>query len=69
MFPPPTPEWGLLIGEGWQYISRAWWVSLFPGLAILIVVLGFNLLGDALKEYMDPRVRNLMIMKRCIHCE
>ncbi|MEM3805848.1 MAG: ABC transporter permease [Desulfurococcus sp.] len=67
--PPPTPEWGLLIGEGWQYISRAWWVSLFPGLAILIVVLGFNLLGDALKEYMDPRVRNLMIMKRCIHCE
>ncbi|MEM1830676.1 MAG: ABC transporter permease [Desulfurococcaceae archaeon] len=67
--PPPTPEWGLLIGEGWQYINRAWWVSLFPGLAILIVVFGFNLLGDALKEYMDPRVRNLMIMKRCIHCE
>ncbi|MEM4570119.1 MAG: ABC transporter permease [Desulfurococcaceae archaeon] len=62
--PPPIPEWGLLVSEGWQYINIAWWISLFPGLAILTVVLGFNLLGDALKEYMDPRVRNLMIIKR-----
>jgi len=59
--PPPTPEWGLLISEGWQYISRAWWVSFFPGIAIMISVLGFNLLGDALKEYMDPRVRDLLV--------
>ena len=59
--PPPTPEWGFLVSEGWQYIGKAWWISFFPGLAILITVLGFNLLGDALKEFMDPRVRNLMI--------
>ncbi|MEM0257050.1 MAG: ABC transporter permease [Desulfurococcus sp.] len=61
---PPTPEWGLLVSEGWQYINVAWWISFFPGLAILIVVLGFNLLGDALKEYLDPRVRNYMIKRK-----
>lgn len=62
--PPPTPEWGLLVSEGWQYVNIAWWISFFPGLAILIVVLGFNLLGDAFKEYLDPRVRNLMATKK-----
>lgn len=61
--PPPIPEWGLLISEGWQHITVAWWASIFPGLAILVVVLGFNLLGDALKEYMDPRVRNIIALK------
>jgi peptide/nickel transport system permease protein len=54
---PPTPEWGLLVSEGWMYINKAWWISLFAGLAILVVVLGFNLLGDALRESMDPRLR------------
>ncbi|MEM0000482.1 MAG: ABC transporter permease [Desulfurococcaceae archaeon] len=62
--PPPTPEWGLLVSEGWQYINMAWWISFFPGLAILVVVLGFNLLGDAFKEYLDPRVRNLMVRRK-----
>ncbi|MEM0027613.1 MAG: ABC transporter permease [Ignisphaera sp.] len=64
--PPPTPEWGFLVSEGWQYISRAWWISFFPGLAILITVLGFNLFGDALKEFMDPRVRNMMVKVKAV---
>ena len=54
---PPIPEWGLLVSEGWIYINRAWWISVFPGLAIFATVLGFNLLGDALREAMDPRLR------------
>ncbi|MEM2021843.1 MAG: ABC transporter permease [Zestosphaera sp.] len=62
--PPPTPEWGLLVSSGWRTISRAWWISLFPGLSIVITVLGFNLLGDAIKELMDPRLRNLLSMRR-----
>jgi peptide/nickel transport system permease protein len=58
---PPTPEWGLLVSEGWMYINKAWWISLFAGLAILVVVLGFNLLGDALRESMDPRLRLIKV--------
>lgn len=61
---PPTPEWGLLVSEGWQYVNVAWWISFFPGLAILLVVLGFNIVGDAFKEYMDPRVRNLLVRRK-----
>lgn len=57
----PLPEWGLLISEGWVYITKAWWISLFPGLAIFIVVLSFNLLGDALRESLDPRLRLLKV--------
>jgi len=60
---PPTPEWGLLVSLGWQSINRAWWISFFPGLAIVITVLGFNLLGDAVREALDPRLRKLSIMK------
>jgi peptide/nickel transport system permease protein len=62
--PPPMPEWGLLVSSGWHLISKAWWISFFPGLAIIITVLGFNLLGDAVKELMDPRLRNLLSMRR-----
>jgi peptide/nickel transport system permease protein len=58
---PPTPEWGLLVSEGWRYINKAWWISLFAGLAIFVVVLGFNLLGDALRESMDPRLRLIKV--------
>ncbi len=61
--PPPTPEWGLLVSMGWQSINRAWWISFFPGLAIVITVLGFNLLADAVREAMDPRLRKALIMK------
>lgn len=54
---PPTPEWGLMISEGRNYITSAWWVSTFPGLAIAVVVLGFNLLGDGIRDVLDPRMR------------
>jgi peptide/nickel transport system permease protein len=54
---PPTPEWGLMISEGRNYIPGQWWVSTFPGLAISLVVLGFNLLGDGIRDIMDPRLR------------
>jgi len=54
---PPTPEWGLMISEGRNYIPGQWWVSTFPGLAISMVVLGFNLLGDGIRDALDPRLR------------
>ncbi len=57
---PPTPEWGLMISEGWHLIGTAWWVSLFPGLALFFTVLGFNLLGDAFREYSNPKTRRLL---------
>ncbi len=59
---PPTPEWGLLVTEGWTSINVAWWISLFPGLAILVTVLGFNLLADALREASDPRLRRILLV-------
>jgi len=63
---PPTPEWGLLVSQGWHSINVAWWISFFPGLAILITVLGFNLLTDFVREFMDPRLRITMMAKRVI---
>jgi len=54
---PPTPEWGLMISEGRNYIPAQWWVSTFPGIAISLVVLGFNLLGDGIRDVLDPRLR------------
>lgn len=59
---PPTPEWGLLVTEGWSSINVAWWISLFPGLAILVTVLGFNLLADAFREASDPRLRRILLV-------
>jgi peptide/nickel transport system permease protein len=56
---PPTPEWGLMISEGRNYITAQWWVSTFPGLAISLVVLGFNLLGDGIRDVLDPRMRGM----------
>ncbi|MBW1712699.1 MAG: ABC transporter permease subunit [Deltaproteobacteria bacterium] len=55
---PPTPEWGAMIAMGRQLILRAWWVMTFPGIAILLGVLGFNLLGDGLRDALDPRLRD-----------
>jgi peptide/nickel transport system permease protein len=52
---PPTPAWGTMIRDGTQHLTNAPWISLFPGLAILITVLGFNLLGDGLRDVMDPK--------------
>jgi peptide/nickel transport system permease protein len=53
---PPTAEWGTMLGEGRQYIFRAPFLTLFPGLAIFLAVLGFNLVGDGLRDALDPRL-------------
>ena len=52
---PPAPDWGLMVAEGRQYILDEWWISTFPGLAIFITVLAFNLVGDLLVRLLDPR--------------
>jgi ABC-type dipeptide/oligopeptide/nickel transport system permease subunit len=52
---PPSPEWGALVTEGKNYIFQAWWLIFFPGFAILLTVVGFNLFGDALRDIFDPR--------------
>lgn len=57
--PPPTPTWGGMVTEGRSYIESSWWISVFPGLAILVVVLSFNLLGDWLRDELDPRMRQI----------
>ena len=54
---PPDPEWGLAISESRQYLPEAWWFATFPGIAIFLVVFGFNLLGDGLRDVVDPRLR------------
>lgn len=54
---PPSPEWGLMVSDGRNFMPHAWWVSTFPGLAIMITVLGFNLLGDGIRDILDPRMR------------
>ncbi|MGI6704059.1 MAG: nickel transporter permease [Clostridia bacterium] len=55
----PTPEWGLMVSTSRNYFLNAWWYSIFPGLAIFITVLVFNLLGDGLREILDPRTRKI----------
>jgi len=52
---PPSCDWGLMLAEGRQYITYAWWLVTFPGIAIVIAVLGFNLTGDWLREMLDPK--------------
>lgn len=54
---PPTPEWGVMISDGRNYMATQWWLATFPALAILLVVTGFNLLGDGLRDLLDPRLR------------
>jgi peptide/nickel transport system permease protein len=54
---PPTPEWGRLITDGRQFFRDSWWFITFPGLALTLTVLGFNLVGDGLRDYLDPRTR------------
>ncbi len=54
---PPTPEWGTMLATARDYIERAWWVVTFPGLAILITVLALNLLGDGLRDALDPKLK------------
>jgi peptide/nickel transport system permease protein len=57
---PPNPSWGLMLAEGRGYIDLAWWIAFFPGMAIFVTVLCFNLLGDGLRDVLDPRQRTLM---------
>lgn len=54
---PPAPEWGRMLSEGRDYLRDAWWISTFPGLAIMLTVLGVNMLGDGLRDVLDPRLK------------
>ncbi|MEE2950758.1 ABC transporter permease subunit [Fulvimarina manganoxydans] len=54
---PPTPEWGTMLAEAREFILRAWWVVTFPGLAILVTVLAINLVGDGLRDALDPKMK------------
>ena len=54
---PPAPEWGSMLSGGRQYLRYAWWVTTFPGLAIMITILSLNLLGDGLRDALDPRLK------------
>lgn len=54
---PPTPEWGSMLASALEFIQRAWWVVTFPGLAILVCVLAFNLMGDGLRDALDPKLK------------
>ncbi len=54
---PPTPEWGIMLSEGRVYLRNAWWVTTFPGLTIMITVMAINLMGDGLRDILDPRLR------------
>lgn len=57
--PPEIPTWGTMLADGRIYISTAWWLALFPGLCIFLTVLGINLLGDALRDILDPRLKRV----------
>jgi peptide/nickel transport system permease protein len=57
--PRPLPAWGLMIADGRELIVQAWWVSMFPGLAIMLTVLSLNLLGDWLRDHLDPKLRHV----------
>ena len=57
--PRPTPAWGVMVADGRELIVMAWWVSMFPGLAIMLTVLSLNLLGDWLRDHLDPKLRNV----------
>ena len=54
---PPTPSWGLMLAEGRDYMLTVWWLSTLPGVAIFLAALGINLVGDALRDLLDPRMR------------
>jgi peptide/nickel transport system permease protein len=57
--PPPTPSWGQMVADGRSHIASAWWLSVLPGAAIMLVVLAFNLFGDWLRDWLDPRLRQV----------
>jgi len=57
---PPTPEWGLMCSQGRKYLGLAWWVSTFPGLTLTFLVISLNLIGDALRDALDPQTRRII---------
>lgn len=57
--PPQTPTWGTMIADGRNYVGNAWWVATFPGLSIFLTVIGINLIGDRLRDMLDPRLRQM----------
>lgn len=57
--PDPTPAWGVMVADGRDFLGTAWWVSFFPGVAIFLVVMSFNFLGDWLRDRLDPRLRQI----------
>ena len=57
--PPPTPSWGQMVAEGRGYVTTAWWIALFPGLALALTVFAFNQFGDWLRDRLDPKLRQL----------
>ena len=57
--PPPAPSWGGMLSEAQLYVFTRGWMAAFPGLAILVTVLGINLVGDALRDYLDPQMKTL----------
>jgi peptide/nickel transport system permease protein len=60
---PPLSEWGRMVSDGRQFLFQAWWVSLFPGFVIALTVLGFNLLGDGIRDALDPKLRRITEVK------
>ena len=57
----PTPTWGNMLADGRAYVASAWWLATFPGLAIVLTVLSINVIGDWLRDYLDPRLRNTVV--------
>ncbi len=57
--PPPTPAWGAMVSSGRDFLTDAWWVAFFPGLAILLTVMAMNFLGDWIRDRLDPRLRQI----------
>ena len=57
---PPTPSWGVMLADGYIYLRTAWWVSVFPGAALMLTVLTINVLGDWTRDLLDPRLRNTL---------
>jgi peptide/nickel transport system permease protein len=57
--PPPTPAWGGMLADGRSYLDTAWWIAVFPGLALMLIVLGINLFGDWIRDALDPRMKRL----------
>jgi len=57
--PPPTPAWGAMVADGRNYLASSWGIAFFPGIAIFVTVVGFNFLGDWIRDFLDPRLRQL----------